>query len=64
MEEEIPTSIRQKYCEHWKSRKYQERCFDIINGFELVAERCCNCHKILELRITSISDPNTITQTR
>lgn len=51
MEEEILVSINQINCKHWKSRKYIERSFDILNGFELVAKRCCNCHKILELTI-------------
>jgi len=55
MEEEILVSINQSNCKHWKSRKYTERSFDILNGFELVAKKCCNCHKVLELKIRKIS---------
>jgi hypothetical protein len=54
MEEEILLSLSQINCEHWRSRKYTERSFDILNGFELVAQRCCNCHKTLELTIKKI----------
>ena len=34
-------------CSH-KDRFYTERCFDILNGFELVFTRCIDCHKIME----------------
>jgi len=51
MKEEILVSINQSNCKHWKNRKYTEKNFDILNGFELVAKRCCNCHKTLELTI-------------
>jgi hypothetical protein len=51
MEEEMLLSINQANCRHWESRKYSQRSFDILNGFELAAKKCCNCHKILELTI-------------
>jgi hypothetical protein len=54
MEQEILSSINQANCRHWKNRKYAERSFDILNGFELVAKRCVGCHKILELEIRRI----------
>jgi len=64
MGEEILHSIDQINCDHWKHRKYTERNFDVLNGFELVAKRCLNCHKILELKIRSISCANTHEQTQ
>lgn len=36
-------------CHHEERGLYTERCFDILNGFELVFTRCMECHKILEL---------------
>jgi len=54
MDGEILVSINQSNCKHWKNRKYTERSFDILNGFELVAKKCCNCHKVLELKIIKI----------
>lgn len=41
-------------CRHTDERKYTERRFDIINGFEMIALRCLNCHKIVELTITAL----------
>jgi hypothetical protein len=64
MKEEILVSISQKNCNHWEHKKYTERNFDILNGFELVANRCLNCHKILELKIRSISNTHTHAQTQ
>lgn len=48
----LPTN--QIGCKHSKCRKYVQRSFDILNGFELEAEKCCDCHKILELTIKRI----------
>ena len=59
MIEDILFSISQKNCDHRKHRDYVERNFDILNGFELVAKRCCNCHKVIELKIRSISYTHT-----
>jgi hypothetical protein len=36
-------------CDHAKQRLYVQRYFDILNGFEVVVTRCCNCHKTLAL---------------
>lgn len=54
MEEEILLSINQTNCAHWKSRKYIERTFDILNGFEIIAVKCLSCDKTLELRIKKL----------
>jgi len=51
MEEEILVSVNQHNCKHEKHSKYTERKFDIFNGFEMIAIRCCNCHKTLELTV-------------
>lgn len=55
MEEELFVFVNQSNCRHWKHRKYTERSFDIFNGFELVASRCSNCYKVLELKIRKIA---------
>jgi hypothetical protein len=55
MEEELAVFINQSGCRHWKHRRYIERSFDILNGFELIASRCCNCYKVLELKIRKIA---------
>jgi hypothetical protein len=39
--------ISQASCDHAKQRRYSQKRFDILNGFELVLTRCINCHKIL-----------------
>jgi hypothetical protein len=54
MEEQFLASISQKNCSHRKHKKYTERDFDILNGFEIEAVRCANCYKILELTIKAI----------
>ena len=51
MEAEILVSVTQVNCKHEKQLKYTERNFDILNGFEIVAVRCYNCHKTIELTI-------------
>jgi hypothetical protein len=51
MEAEILVSVTQVNCKHEKQLKYTERIFDILNGFEIVAVRCYNCHKTIELTI-------------
>jgi hypothetical protein len=47
--------ISQAICDHAKQRRYTQRSFDILNGFELVVTRCCNCHKTLALEVKKIS---------
>ena len=54
MEEELLVTINQRNCDHEKHRKYLDRTFDILNGFEIMASKCGNCHKIIELRIRRI----------
>lgn len=45
------TQVSQVICDHAKQRVYTQRHFDILNGFELVATRCCNCHKTIALEV-------------
>lgn len=42
-------ALKQLKCIH--ERQYCSRVFDVLNGFEIVAVRCLNCHKILELTV-------------
>jgi hypothetical protein len=51
MEPEILASVTQANCKHEKQLTYTERIFDILNGFEIIAIRCNNCHKTIELTI-------------
>ena len=51
MENERLTWLKQVTCDHAKQERYVQRCFDILNGFELVETKCVNCHKILSLKI-------------
>lgn len=39
-----------------EQRRYTQRCFDILNGFELVYTRCINCHKVLNLEAKGFSN--------
>ena len=55
MEEERLTSVSQVSCDHAKQRRYTQRRFDILNGFELVLTRCINCHKILILEAKKLT---------
>jgi len=47
MEEDRLVSFSQVSCDHGKQRRYIQRRFDVLNGFEVVLTRCINCHKIL-----------------
>jgi hypothetical protein len=49
MDEERLVDISQHKCDHTTDRLYTQRCFDILNGFELTFTRCINCHKIVSL---------------
>jgi hypothetical protein len=51
MEADILVSVNQYNCKHEKHRKYTERNFDILNGFEIITIKCSNCHKILKLTV-------------
>jgi len=35
--------------DHENQRLYTDRCFDVLNGFELTFTRYINCHKIVSL---------------
>jgi mono/diheme cytochrome c family protein len=59
MKAEIWASITQANCKHEKQLKYTERVFDIINGFEIAAVRCNNCHKVIELTIKKLTTHQT-----
>jgi hypothetical protein len=49
MDNEKLVNTSQNVCSHETERLYTERCFDILNGFELNFTRCINCHKIVSL---------------
>ena len=55
MDEERLTVVSQVICDHAKQRRYTQRRFDILNGFELVATKCINCHKILALEVKKLT---------
>ena len=49
MDEEGLAEVSHLNCSHKTQELYTERCFDILNGFELTFTRCLNCHKIVGL---------------
>ena len=49
MDEGKLVDISERSCDHGLDRLYTQRCFDILNGFELTFTRCINCHKIVSL---------------
>jgi hypothetical protein len=51
MHKERLTSVSQLVCDHAKQRRYCMNQFDILNGFEVTATRCSNCHKTLSLEV-------------
>ena len=55
MEQEELTSVSQALCDHSNQRRYVQKQFDILKGFELVETRCLNCHKILVLDIRKVA---------
>ncbi|MCK4668513.1 hypothetical protein KAT21_00135 [Candidatus Bathyarchaeota archaeon] len=58
METEILVSTSQSNCKHRKYGRYTQRKFDMLNGFEIIAARCCKCYKILELKIAKLTSPS------
>jgi len=42
-------------CDHENQRLYTDRCFDVLNGFELTFTRCIYCHKIVVLEAKKFS---------
>jgi hypothetical protein len=57
MDEEKLVGASQLNCSHEKQELYIERCFDILNGFELTFTRCLNCHKIVSLEVKKFEKP-------
>ena len=55
MEQEELTSVSQALCDHSNQRRYVQKQFDILKGFDLVETRCLNCHKILVLEIRKVA---------
>jgi len=55
METEILVSVIQNNCKHETYREYAQRGFDVLNGFEVIADKCCNCHKTLKLTIRKLT---------
>ena len=51
METDRLVSVTQATCQHAKHRRYTQKCFDILNGFEIVQTKCLNCHKTLALDV-------------
>ena len=51
MVEEKLADANQLNCDHENQRLYTDRCFDIVNGFELTYTKCTNCHKIVSLEV-------------
>ena len=47
MDEERLVDSSPRNCDHGTDRLYTQRCFDILNGFELTFTRCISCHKIV-----------------
>jgi len=55
MVEEKLVATGQLNCDHENQRLYTDRCFDVLNGFELTFTRCINCHKIISLEAKKLS---------
>jgi hypothetical protein len=55
MNEETLVETSQLNCDHENQRLYTDRCFDVLNGFELTFTRCINCHKIVSLEAKKFS---------
>jgi len=55
MDEERLVDASQSTCSHEAERLYTQRCFDILNGFELTFTRCINCHKVVSLEAKKLT---------
>ncbi len=55
MVEDRLVSISKVICNHWNQKRYTQKSFDILNGFEIVLTRCINCHKILILEVKKLT---------
>ncbi len=51
MDKDRLTVVSQLFCDHNKQPRYSTNQFDILNGFEVVATKCSNCHKTLSLEV-------------
>jgi hypothetical protein len=56
MTQEELISVNQALCNHSNQRHYTQKRFDILNGFEIIENRCSNCHKILFLEIRKVAE--------
>jgi hypothetical protein len=56
MDKEGLVSASQLNCNHKDRELYEERFFDVLNGFELTFTRCPSCHKILCLDAKKLGD--------
>jgi hypothetical protein len=54
MEQDRLIDVSQLVCEHVKHNRYCMSQFDILNGFEIIATKCSNCHKTLSLEVKKI----------
>lgn len=54
MDKERLTYVSQLVCNHAKQRRYSLTNFDILNGFEVIATKCSNCHKTLALEVKKL----------
>lgn len=54
MDKERLTAVSQLVCDHAKQRRYSISQFDILNGFEIIATKCSNCHKMLALEVKKL----------
>ena len=57
MDKERLVDASELNCNHRKQELYIERCFDILNGFELTFTRCLNCHRIVGLEAKKFEKP-------
>jgi len=55
MDKERLTAVSQLVCNHARQRRYSISQFDILNGFEIIATRCSNCHKTLALEVKRLN---------
>lgn len=52
VEDETSSLMQQRSCRHGNT--YKARTFDILNGFEIVAVRCLDCHRVLALKVKAL----------
>jgi hypothetical protein len=43
-------------CTHEGYGTYTSRTFDVLNGFEMIAIRCLNCYKPVELTVRGLNE--------